>query len=129
MDKQTTPTWQQETYEGRAIWQFKISDGTYLYVGNYAGTDDYSVQVRRNHFLISSIETGLDHAKEIAEARLSLPIEEFNAIVAAELRRDMLKIEQDLLRLQPDSQLLPGYHAGYEAGIADTKRKIKAVLS
>jgi hypothetical protein len=124
----TTHTWQQEDYEGRAIWNLKICDGTYLYVGNYAGTDDYSVQVRRNNFCISSIETGLDHAKAIAEARLALPIEEFNAIVAAELKRDMLRIEQDLLRLQPDTQLLPGYHAGYEAGVADTKRKIEAVL-
>lgn len=47
---------------------------------------------------------------------MALPIEEFNRRVTAELIDDLRKIERDIMRLSPATDLLPGYHAGYEAG-------------
>lgn len=99
------------------------------YVHHYDNSDYANWQAWRNGFYLSGIVCGVDAAKATAEAMLALPIEEFNARVAEDLREDLKKIERDLLRLQPDAHLLPGFHAGYEQGVLDTKRKIEAVLS
>lgn len=99
------------------------------YAHQYADRQDANWQAWRNGFCLSGIARGLDAAKAMADDMLALPIEEFNARVAEDLREDLKKIERDLLRLQPDTHLLPGFHAGYEQGVLDTKRKIEAVLA
>lgn len=125
----TSPDWRHENHDGRDTWGARIDNETRLYVGNYTGTDNWCAQTWRNGNVVSSIETGLDTAKAKAEERLAMPIEEFNAIVAADLKTKLIEIERELLRLIPDARLLPGFHAGYETGVSDTKRKIKAALA
>lgn len=99
------------------------------YAHRYDNSEDANWQAWRNGFCLSGIMRGLDAAKAMADEMLALPIEEFNARCAVSLREDLKKNERDLLRLQPDTHLLPGFHAGYEQGVADTKRKIEAVLA
>jgi hypothetical protein len=106
------------------------------YIHEYA--EDCNWQAWRNGYCLSGIVGSLEAAMDMADAMLALPIEEFNARVAVDLREklrgiecELLRLQPDaaLLRLQPDAALLPGFHAGYEQGVADTKRKIEAVLS
>lgn len=85
-------------------------------------------QAVRNRFRLSGVVTGVDAAKAEAERALALPIDEFNRLVVEDLRNDIKKLERDILTLAPETNLLPGYHAGYEAGTADMKRKVAAVL-
>mgnify|MGYP004704588543 CR=1 FL=1 len=124
-----TDTWKQAENAATDTWKKPIGDGTHCYATQYAGSDDYNWQTWRNGYCISGIVTGRDSAMAKADEMLARPIEEFNAIVAAGLRADMKDIEKKLLIMQPDTTLLPGYHAGYEAGMEGMKRKIEAVLS
>lgn len=125
----TTTTWQQDDATPDT-WHRRI-DGyqTYGYIRQYEGSDSHNWQAVRNGYRLSGIVAGRDAAMAAAEAALAMPIDEFNAWVAIELKETLTRLERDLLSLCPDSQFLPGYHAGYEAGVADTKSKIEAVLA
>ena len=132
----TTPTQQQDptTWIASAadpsIWNRGSDHRTACgYAHQYDDSKDANWQAWRNGFCLSGIVRGLDAAKAMADEMLALPIEEFNARCAVSLREELKKNELDLLRLQPDTTLLPGFHAGYEQGVLDTKRKIEAVLS
>lgn len=112
-------------------WHFYI-DGInlYGYVSPYErGCKGWNWQaVRGDHRLSGSAETRKE-AMECAEWMLSLTAEDFNERVAEGLLDELHIIERKLLRLLPAIDLLPGYAAGYESGVADTKRKIEEVLA
>lgn len=124
-------TWQQDPKADTDQWYLRI-DGhdVYGHVSNYAGSDRYWWQVVRgdNRFYVSGIVVGRDAAMAKAVELLAVPLDDFNAIVAGNLREKLFEFEQQLLALQPDSHLLPGYHAGYEAGVAEVKRRIAAAI-
>lgn len=128
MDTQN-PTWQQKTKADTETWERRLDFHTYGIVSNYQGTNTYCWQAVRGDFRLSGVIEGADAGMTQADATLDLPIDEYNARVANEVRKDLLELERKLLRLLPDGRLLPGYHAGYEAGMAETKRKIEAALS
>ena len=65
---------------------------------------------------------------ESAEDTLALPIGEFNRRVVEDLVDDLRKIERDILRLAPDSALLPGYQAGFQAGLTEMKGRITVAM-
>lgn len=126
----TTATWKQDVSSVTDTWDCKIGPCDHLHISSFSpDSDRYSCQTWRGGFCLSSVVAGREAAMAKAEERLALPIEEFNARVADELFDRLRQIEGELLRLQPNADFLPGYHAGYEAGVADTKRKIEAVLS
>ena len=124
-----TNTWQKDTNAATDHWRRRIDFDTYAIITQHEDRTDYCWQAVRGDFRISSIVEGRTPAMSMADSAIDLPIDEFNAIVAADLRADLKAIEKKLLILQPDTTLLPGFHAGYEAGAEDMKRKIAAVLS
>lgn len=124
-DTQIVAIWQQDTSAETDQWRLHISKGTRSSVTQYVGTDDYCWQVYRNDFYLGGIVTGHEAAIAKADEMQAMPIEDYNAMVAANLMSDLLDIERKLIKLQPHTNLL----AGYEAGVTDTKRKIEAVLS
>ena len=54
--------------------------------------------------------------------------EEFNARVDANLINELKQREKALLELQPNTTLLTGYHAGFEAGFAKARESVLAAL-
>jgi len=125
----TAPTWQQDTSAKTDTWRLRICEGTRCSVTQYEGSDNYCWQVYRDGFYQGGIVAGREAAIAKAAEMLDMPIEEYNALVADELKAELHEIERKLLKLQPDTNLLSGYHIGYQAGVVDTKRKIEAVLS
>lgn len=107
----------------RIAWQ------EYGYISKYEGSENYNWQTRRGDGHLSGIVTGAEAAMAHADAMLALPVEEFNAMAAIGLRDEIANLEKKLLALQPGADLLPGYHAGFEAGMAAMKAKVEAVLS
>lgn len=105
-------------------WKWNVADGIYGLAIQYANTDDYNWQAVRGAFRLSGIEEGRTAAMHMAEEILALPTEEFNRRVAVELFDRLKEIERNIHTLYPSADILPGYHAGYEAGVADTKRRI-----
>lgn len=120
--------WKQNTQAETDQWDWEIADRTYCHITQYAGTDRYCWQTVRSDFRLSGIETGRDAAMTQAEEIMALPIDEFNRRVTVELIDKLREIERDILRLSPSTDLLPGYHAGYEAGAADVRRRIAVAI-
>lgn len=123
-------TWKrEETITDREVW---TTDGYYSttggYVSQYIGTNNYYWHDARRGHKLSGIETGVDAAMAACEAAMALPDDEFNNRVAAELKESLKRIEAQLLELQPDTALLPGYHTGFEAGYAKARDAVLAVL-
>ena len=125
----TTGTWQKEANSATDQWRRPCGGHDYALITQYATSASYCWQAVRGGYRISGIVEGRTTAMAVADDIMALPIDEYNAIVAADLRADLLAIEKKILALQPDTALLPGFHAGYEAGVEDTKRKIAALLS
>lgn len=129
-----TNEWKQDEKADTDQWNLPMDGAAgycYGHISNYAGTNRYCWQAVRGdlRFRLSGIVEGREAAMAKADEALALPIDEFNTIVAGELREKLTELEQQLLFLQPGAQFLPGYHAGYEAGAADVKRKIAEALS
>lgn len=129
MDSQPTPTWIQDPTAPTDKWTRRIEYCVYGYICQYEGSNDYCWQARRGGHVLTGIVEGRDAAMAAADDTLALPVEKFNARVAVELRAQMKQLEKDLLALQPDADLLPGYHAGFEAGAASVRQQIAAVLN
>lgn len=121
--------WKQNLEAPTDQWDRHDESGDCGYISKYKGSDDYYWQTVRNNFRLAGIVVGREAAIAAADAKLALPIDDFNALVAADLIKNLRKLEQDLLILQPGGDYLPGYQAGYKAGQAAMKRKIEAVLS
>ncbi len=109
-------------------WDRVFAERIYCHVTQYSGSDSYCWQTARGDFRLAGVVRGREAAMEAAEETMALPVDEFNRRVTAELIDDLRKIERDIMRLSPTTDLLPGYHAGYEAGTADTRRRIVAAL-
>lgn len=126
-------TWTQRTDADTDTWERRI-DGGLCYVTQYKGSTSYNWQFWRGRHGLSGVVDAHDaaisktEAMAQAEAMEKLPVDEFNARVVADLVSDMHKIERDIASLSPTAAILPGYHAGYEAGVADTKRMIAAAI-
>lgn len=120
--------WTQDTAARTDTWDRDITHRTYCHIAQYEGTDRYCWQAVQGDYRLSGIETGREAAMAQADATMALPADEFNAQVAADLKETLLDIERKLLNLEPASTLLPGYHAGFEAGFAHARRKIGEAL-
>jgi len=121
-------TWKQNTEADTDQWNLEIADRIYCHITQYAGTASYCWQAVRSDFRLLGIAVGRDAAISQAEEIIALPIDEFNRRVTIELIDKFREIERDILRLSPSTDLLPGYHAGYTAGIADIRRRIAAAI-
>lgn len=120
--------WKQNEQADTDQWDWEISDRTYSHITQYAGKNSYCWQAVRGDFRLSGIAIGRDAAISQAEEIMTLPVDEFNRRVTVELIDKFREIERDILRLSPSTDLLPGYHAGYEAGSADIRRRIAAAM-
>lgn len=105
-----------------------IDARTYCAITNYAGSDDYCWHVIRGDARLHAIIHGSEAAMKKADEIMALPIDEFNARAVAVLINEIREIERQIMRIGPHADILPGYQAGYEAGIADIKRKIAAAI-
>lgn len=123
-----TQDWKQNTKSETDKWDCVIAERAYSHITQYSGSDSYCWQAARDDFRLAGIAEGRDAAMKKAEEIMGLPIEEFNRRVTAELIDDLRKIERDIMRLSPSTDLLPGYHARYEAGATDIKRRIASVI-
>lgn len=63
----------------------------------------------------------------VTEEMMALPLDDFYAIVAGYLRKELTDLEQKLLCVLPGHDFLPGYHAGYKAGVSEIKRRVAAL--
>lgn len=106
----------------------RIDATTSCAISNYEGSDDYFWQAVRGDARLHAIARGREVAMQKADEMIALPIEEFNARAVEKLVEDLREIELAIMRLAPSHEILPGYHAGYEAGVADIKRKIAAAI-
>ncbi|MFH2082051.1 MAG: hypothetical protein ABIK08_11270 [Pseudomonadota bacterium] len=120
--------WEQDVNADTDTWNRRSATGTRCHISQYAGSDRYFWQTVRGDFRISGAVLGRLAAMNAAEETMALPVEEFNRQVTADLIDDLRRIERDILRLSPNTEILPGYHAGYEAGVADIKRRIEAAI-
>ena len=77
---------------------------------------------------LGGIERGLDAAMAACEASIALTDEEFNTRVVADLRQDLARIEKQILAIAPDAAMLPGYHAGFAAGMAKMRDDVLAAV-
>ena len=103
-------------------------DNKHGYVSQYAGEDRYNWQDIRGGHRLSSIETGAEAAMAACDASMALSDDEFNARAAAALIDDIMRFEERLIELQPNTTLLPGYHAGFEAGFTKARESVLAAL-
>lgn len=121
-------TWEQNMQAATDQWDWVIDAGTYSHITQYSGTEDYCFQAIRGEFRLAGIIAGRSSAMLQAVELMALPIEEFNRRVMVELIDELRKVESKILRLSPGTDLLPGYHAGFEDGVADIRRRIAAVI-
>lgn len=121
-------TWEQNMQAATDQWNWVIDDVTYAHITQYSGTENYCFQAKRGDYRLAGIIAGRSSAMRQADELIALPIEEFNRRVMIELIDELRKVERDILRLSPNTDLLPGYHAGFEDGVADMKRRIAAVI-
>lgn len=98
------------------------------YVAQYEGSDSYNWQDIRYGHRLSGIVNGADAAMAACDASMALSDEEFNARVATTLITELKRLEKELLALQPNTTLLTGYHAGFEAGFAKARESMLAAL-
>ena len=98
------------------------------YVSVYSGRIDCFFKVARGYAELRGIMETLEAAMIEAERLIDLPIEVFNAMAIANLTADITSLEQKILRIAPNSEILRGYHAWYEAGKDAVKRMIAEVL-
>jgi len=120
--------WAQDKKADTDCWDLEIGERIYGHITQYAGSERYCWQAVRGDFRLAGIEVGREAAANLAEETLALPVDEFNRRVTVELIDDLRKIERDILRLSPAAEILPGYHAGYEAGASDVRRRIAEAL-
>lgn len=122
-------TWKQMPDAATDEWDWVISGDSRCHATQYAGTENYCWQGVRGDFRLSGIVVGREAAMERAEEIIALPIEEFNRRVVVELMAKLHEIERDITRLSPSTDILPGYAAGYEAGISAIKCRISAAMN
>lgn len=125
---ESLPGWKFDPEADTDVWRREFASRVYCVVTQYSGSDDYCWQTVRGGDRLAGVVRGPVAAMFKAEEVMALPIEEFNRLVVAELIDDFHQMERDILRLSPSTVLIPGYHAGYEAGVADVKRRVAAAI-
>ena len=125
---ESLPGWMLNPEAATDEWRREVAPRVSCMVSQYEGTDNYFWQAARADDRLSGIARGKLTAMLQAEDTMALPIEEFNRLLAAKLIEEFQQMERDILRLSPSTDLIPGYHAGYEAGVADVKRRIAAAI-
>ena len=120
--------WTKDTDAKTDRWERELGHQVRGHIIQYEGTDRYCWQAVRGEYRLADIVTGRDAAMAQADATLALPIDEFNARVSADLEEDLRKIVRNLLVINPTASVLPGYHAGYEAGVVDMRRRVAQAI-
>lgn len=126
-----TLEWEQEASAYPDRWKRRLDEPGWNcgFIHRYEGTNGYCWQAVRHGFRMSGTRQGREAALAAADAALALPIEQFNALAAAEIRIKIADLERDLLKLQPETDVSPGYRIGFAAGQEAMQQKIMAVLS
>lgn len=109
--------------------RLKESGWDHAVVDQVEATDRYIWRVTRRGFSHSGIKTGRGSTMGVADDLLNMPIDQFNKLVAVRIREEIASREQDLLKLQPETDVSPGYVNGFHDGVLHMKQKIMAVLS
>ena len=109
-------------------WERLIDATTYCAITNYSGSDDYCWHAVRGSARLHGLIRGHESAMQKADEVIAIPIEEFNELAVEKLLSELLELERAILLLAPAAKVLPGYASGYEAGAADTKRRIMAAI-
>ncbi len=120
--------WTQDTAARTDTWDRDISHRTYCHIAQYEGTDRYCWQAVHGDYRLSGIEPGREAAMAQADATMALPLDEFNAQVSAAIKETMADLERKLLNIDPTAALLPGYHIGFQDGIAHARRLVGEAL-
>lgn len=124
--------WEQDKLALTDEWRRRLSGGgldcvDYGFIHQYF-SKDYCWQAHRGGYCVAGLAPDRESAMAAADNALAMPLEEFNALVVADLKEKIRVIERDLQRLQPDIILSNGYLIGYEDGQCALRRRIMAVM-
>ena len=120
--------WVQDHKASKETWNREDGAGGYCYIGKYIGSGGYNWQAWRGEIRLSGSADSREAAMQLADEMIALPVEEFNERGLIDLVDNLRRIEQKIARLSPTASILPGYHTGYEAGLAEAKRRIEQTL-
>lgn len=123
--------WLVDETKSTPTWRRGANYDTYGYVAKLDYVSGYNWQAVRNGLdnRISGSAPTPEAAMAAADAALAMPFETFAAQVVQELVDQLRGIEAQIIALSPTREILPGYHAGYEAGVAETRRRIEEALA
>lgn len=124
-----TTTWAQRQDASEETWDRLSEDDGRGYVSKYAGCSGFNWQAIRGEARLSASAPTRVEAMAAADDALAMPIEQFNAAVVAEWVKGIQKLEQQILTLSPGTSLLPGYQAGYAAGLDEALRRVTEALA
>lgn len=128
--KATTTTWIQRQDAPKETWEREDEGGNIIgYVSKYAGSDGFNWQAIRTDARLGGSAPSSPWAMGLADAALAMPIEQFYAAAASELLKEIQELEQKILALCPDTPLLPGFQAGYAAGLEEARRRVTEALA
>lgn len=123
-------TWTRDDHNSRfeVFVRGEYGDDQQGYVAQYEGSNRYNWQAIRGEFRLSGIVEGAAAAMEMCDVTLALPVEEFNARVAADLIAEMRVKEAQIQLLMPNTTILPGYEAGVMAGYEKARAAVMNTL-
>lgn len=129
-DAMKTITWTKRQNAAEDIWDYLSTDGSARgYVSKYAGSDGFNWQAIRGGERVSGSAPTSQEGMAAADAVLALSIEQFNVLVTGELLKKIQELEQRILSIRPETPLLPGYQAGYAAGLEEARRRVTEALA
>ena len=94
------------------------------FVSVYKDRQDCFYKVERGLASLSGIKDSLEQAIDEAERLTDMPIDKFNELAIAALEEELASLERKILNISPTTDILRGYHAGYDAGVKATKQQI-----
>lgn len=124
----TTTTWAQDRADKKDKWDRTDTNGTRGYVRKFEHAYGYFWQAERNDYRLTGSGVDREAAMAKADEAMALPTDEFNRRICENLMIDIRRIERAILQLSPHTDLLPGYHAGYEAGLAHARQLVASAL-
>lgn len=117
--------WKQNTSARTDEWRRMTDDvDQYCLISQYEGQSNYCWQTARGIGRLAGISASSEEAMAEADKHLEMPIEEFNNIAAREVLEQITRLEKTLMSLAPNTEFLPGYSAGYEAGFEEARRRV-----
>lgn len=125
-----TTTWAQRQDATTETWERKDEDGKIIgYVAKYAGSAGFNWQAIRGDERVSGSASTSIEGMAATDTRLALSIEQFNVLVTGQLLKEIQTLEQRILAIRPETPLLPGYQAGYAAGLDEALRRVTEALA